>query len=239
MSDSGRQRALIGVLLGVVVLLVCGGSVAAGLFLYNQLKEPASPTFAPAVGDTAVLSEQGLLITRLVPGGPAAMAGLRRGDIILQAAGQPLSDAGQLQQLIWALDAGDELEVEVLRGADTAVYTLTLADTLPRLGMELLGPGTAVPVPAQPRPGPPVVSRVVPGSPAEAAGLAVGDVIVAVDQQALLARDELFTVMQDKHPGDTLTLMLRRGADTLLRDLTLTPHPDDASRGYLGIELQP
>lgn len=235
----GRQRWLVGVLIGIVVILVCGGSGAAAFFLYNQLKEPAPPTPAPAVGDTAVLSEQGLLIVRLVPDGPAVAAGLRRGDIILQVDGQPMTAVDQLQQLIWVHEAGDELALQVLRGNETAVYPLTLADTLPRLGLEILGPGTAVPNAVPARPGPLVISHVVLGSPAEAAGVAVGDVIVAVDQQALLARDELFAAMQDKQPGDTLMLMLRRGTETLLREVILIPHPDDASRGYLGIELAP
>jgi S1-C subfamily serine protease len=50
------------------------------------------------------------------------------------------------------------------------------------------------------------VQGVVPGSPAEGAGLARGVVITAADGQPLSALDDLRTLLFPKHPGDTITI---------------------------------
>ncbi len=247
MESTGRQRVLTGVLIGVVALVVCAISAVAAVYVYTQLsnRQAAAASTPAAQVDAPRLSKEGLLVSAVYLNSAADVAGLLRGDILLQADEQPLATGKDLQQIVWAKDAGDALSLLVLRGEQTAVFTLILADNLPRLGIELLEAGSSAPQAIEQLPvsGPPVISVVVPGSPAAAAGLAVGDVIVAIGEtavtpQALLTRDELFAAMQDKQPGDALTVMLRRGPDTLLRELTLAQHPDDANRGYLGIELE-
>jgi S1-C subfamily serine protease len=57
-----------------------------------------------------------LVISRVGPGTPAAAAGLRPGDKIMSAGGQPLLGLGQLQALVEASPIGEELTLVVERG---------------------------------------------------------------------------------------------------------------------------
>ena len=66
----------------------------------------------------------GALIDTVVPGGPAEVAGLRPGDVILELAGRPVGDADELVVAIRDRLPGEEVPVEARRGArvfDTTV----------------------------------------------------------------------------------------------------------------------
>src|SRR5580693_8661634 len=57
----------------------------------------------------------GLRVVEVVPGGPAALAGLRTGDLLLTAAGQPVEKAQDLQRLMFADAIGRPLSITVFR----------------------------------------------------------------------------------------------------------------------------
>ena len=57
----------------------------------------------------------GLRVAEVVPGGPAAQAGLRSGDLLLTAAGQPVEKAQDLQRLMFAEAIGRPLAITVMR----------------------------------------------------------------------------------------------------------------------------
>src|SRR6266705_633044 len=57
----------------------------------------------------------GLRVVEVVPGGPAARAGLRTGDLLLTAAGQPVEKAQDLQRLMFAEAIGRPLAMTVFR----------------------------------------------------------------------------------------------------------------------------
>ena len=77
------------------------------------------------------------------------------------------------------------------------------------------------------------VSQVVPGSPAHSAGLLPGDRIVSVDNSPVVTMEDMIAVLPD--PGTPVSLEVQRGSDMLIRSLTLEAHPQDSSRGYIGI----
>jgi serine protease Do len=66
---------------------------------------------------------------------------------------------------------------------------------------------------------------VFPGSPAEKAGLADGDIVVAVDGEAVDADHDLATRVLPHVPGDTVTLSVVRGGRTLEIEVTLGTLP--------------
>src|SRR5689334_25208251 len=57
----------------------------------------------------------GLRVVEVVPGGPAARAGLRTGDLLLTAAGKPVEKAQDLQLLMFADAIGKPLAITVMR----------------------------------------------------------------------------------------------------------------------------
>jgi S1-C subfamily serine protease len=67
---------------------------------------------------------------------------------------------------------------------------------------------------------------VFPGSPAEDAGLQAGDVITALNGDPLGADTDLSMAILPYGPGDTITLSVLRGAQTIEIDVTLGQLPD-------------
>ncbi len=82
-----------------------------------------------------------------------------------------------------------------------------------------------------------VVNRVVPGTPAEAAGLQPEDVILTAGGQAIHYTNQL-SDMTYSHLGQPLALVVQRGSSSLA--LTVTPRASwPADQGPMGIEMRP
>ena len=85
-----------------------------------------------------------------------------------------------------------------------------------------------------------IITEVVPGSPAEQAGLQEGDVVVAVDSQRVGPAGNLARLISQYEPGDRVTLTVRR-ADEEARKIRvkLGENPDIPGAPYLGVRYQP
>jgi dienelactone hydrolase len=76
------------------------------------------------------------------------------------------------------------------------------------------------------------IDRIAPGSPAEKAGLKVGDLIVAVDGKALSTQADFIKLIQGRGQGATIELSLSRQKDEKMAEawnkkITLGGHPQD------------
>ena len=69
------------------------------------------------------------------------------------------------------------------------------------------------------------VSAVKAGSPAASAGLKAGDVITAIDGNAVATADDLTAKVSAHQPGDKVTLTVTRNGSTLKIDVTLGTRP--------------
>lgn len=70
---------------------------------------------------------KGVRISGVVPGSPAAAAGLREGDVIVQLAETPIPDLRALSEALKRLKPGDTVSIVVLRGGDRRTLQAILA----------------------------------------------------------------------------------------------------------------
>ncbi|HEY7678007.1 MAG TPA: PDZ domain-containing protein, partial [Candidatus Methylomirabilis sp.] len=148
----------------------------------EELAEQLATRFGVAAGT-------GVLVVETMPGGPAAAAGLRRGDVIVALDSQPIWDVRQLQRRIRAAPVGRPTVVAVLR-EQGRVQVPVAVGAMPDEAMamvlgETLGFSVRATLPEGGRGAgrPPgkehqvVVAAVDPRSPARAAGLLPMDVV--------------------------------------------------------------
>jgi S1-C subfamily serine protease len=70
-----------------------------------------------------------------------------------------------------------------------------------------------------------LVDGVVPGSPADRAGIGPGDVIVAVNGKAVGSPGDVDADLSGLHAGNTVSVAVKRGPQTFTTKATLTRQP--------------
>jgi serine protease Do len=140
----------------------------------------------------------GVVIVEVMKETPAEASGLKNGDLVVAFRERPVVDTRMLQRLVASTSAGETVPLTVLRRDDgrrrVSVRVGLMPDTVAadRIAAEF---GFLVREPEAPgegegarlSEGPPTVGAVVRRSPAEAAGLHVGDVLVDVNGRAVLS----------------------------------------------------
>jgi S1-C subfamily serine protease len=231
--------------LGVVVVVgvLCMGAAAGGALAYFA----SQPRAARALGPVRVLqprqasAEAGVLVAEVAEGGPAAGAGVARGDIILEVNGEPVNRPVELAQALSDLKPGEEVELKVKHGDDQRTLTVTLGDRdgraylgLTPLGFPMLGEvfiqGDALQGAR--------ITAVTPGSPAEQAGLKKGDAILAVDDVEVGSENSLEDLIGAHKPGDSVALKISRpGEEQRDVKVKLGENPDQPGKAYLGVNF--
>lgn len=70
------------------------------------------------------------------------------------------------------------------------------------------------------------IAEITPGGPADEAGLEAGDTIIAVNDRPLVDGTELVVTVRSQNPGDTVSLTVERGGQTLTIPVTLEANSD-------------
>ena len=169
-----------------------------------------------------------LLVAEIGLDSPAAKIGLRKGDQLLTAEGKPVESADDLREVIQAKSPGQDLALGIRRGDQKQELVAKLAATSrplqpgerPILGLRT---GAASDTPGL------VVTSVTKDKPAAKAGIAAGDRLLSVDGAELGEAKSLPDVMLEKHPGDTVKLMVRRKTKDIEMKATLVADDSDST----------
>jgi regulator of sigma E protease len=192
--------------------------VLAAVIVTIVLATVGRPVWAPVAG-------------RVVENGPAAAAGLRSGDRIVSVDGRTASYWEDVDRAI-ASSEGRPLRLEIERDSARQPVVVTPRQTtiqnILKESREVWDIGA----------GPhsvPMITSVGPNSPAEAAGLRPGDVVVSVAGQRVYAPDDLVQAIRSR-PRQKLALVVERDGAQL--NLTVTPNAEkDPEAGGEGTEV--
>lgn len=240
------------ILIGVVAffaVLFSGAVAGAGLTYFALQANPvraAREVFTQAVSQVEGDYEAGVLVQHVEQGSPAAVSGIKRGDIILAVDDQQVNTMLELMTTLEGKSAGDEVIFTVQHCETTEDIAIELEERNGHiyLGLQLsrsrifdLRPffrGEGLLPFEQPAF---VITRVIPGSPTDEAGLKAGDIIIAVNDGAFQAEDELADIVQSNQPGEEITLSIYEPGSDEPRQVTVTlgENPEDEDQAYLGI----
>ncbi len=95
-----------------VVSQIVAGKTVAHAYFGVQVRDSSSPV--------------GAALAQVLPGTPAAKAGLRSGDVVVKLDGRTIRDADEISTVIAAKRPGDTMKVTYVRGGKTATTTVTL-----------------------------------------------------------------------------------------------------------------
>ncbi|HHQ42387.1 MAG TPA: DegQ family serine endoprotease [Chromatiales bacterium] len=166
---------------------------------------------------------EGALIAKVLPDSPAAKAGLRVGDIIVEYDGHPVPDSGSLPPLVGRTPVGKRVKIRIVRNGRPRTVTVRIGE-LPedvgtgsatgryedtRLGLvvEALDEGARKELGVQ---GGVRVARVT-GEPAREAGLRRGDVILMIDNRQVEDLDGYRRIVRHLRGGRSVPVLVQRG----------------------------
>jgi serine protease Do len=178
----------------------------------------------------------GALVSDVTPDSPGSKAGLKTGDVITELDGKSITDAGELQMLVGQRRPGDTIHLDVMRDDRPTTVAVTLGDlnrtnsdevagTAEHKGrwglhlgdldqnarQELQQDGASQGVNIHGA----LVNDVVPGSPADNAGISRGDVIMEVDRKPMHSAADVAQALGNVAKGqDALVLVWSNGGST-------------------------
>lgn len=138
-------------------------------------------------------STGGAIVAGVEPGAPAAVAGIREGDVILSIDGQPVDDPREISRTVADIAPGSDVPITVFRDGERIEVTLTLAERIrPQAANDAVTPSESEMMGVSVSPVPALVRRNlgleedeaifvqnVQSSPAAEAGIMQGDVILS------------------------------------------------------------
>jgi serine protease Do len=249
-NSGGPLVNMQGEVIGINTAIVAGGSgigfaIPSNMArkIYSELRDkgrvtrgwlgvsiqPLTPELARSFG---AKDPKGVLINEVVPDSPAAKAGLKPGDILLEFDGRPMEGPGDLQRAVGFFSPDRAARVKVWRDQSEKVVEVKVGQAPDeRQAQQLQRPGSRgrSMLGLEVRPVTPeiarqlnlrstdgvVVVRVEDGSPAAEAGVQRGDVIKQLNGQIVRSMADFERLTRDVKESDQLTVLLQRGPMSL------------------------
>ncbi len=206
--------------------LIENGEVRRGLL--GALIGDIDPTAAEGLG---LPNTRGVEIRSVQPGGPAAVAGLKAGDIVLAVDGKQVRNATELKGAIGATSPDTRVQLRILRDGREQTVAVKLGKLTAEamvaaggqqseaaasaLGLEVqeLTPEIARSLRADHTDGV-VVAAVAPGSEASRRGIERGDIIREVNHREVTSVQEYEDALEQVEPGQVVLMLVERRGTT-------------------------
>jgi serine protease Do len=186
----------------------------------------------------------GAIISQVTPDSPASRAGLERGDVLRELNGKKIANASALQVAVSEMTPGTPIELGILRNGKAETLKATVgeyhqngtqeaengaaAEGHSKLGLAVdnLTPDVRQQynVPQQVHGA--AIASVQPGSPADNAGLAPGDVILEVNRHAVDNADSFVNQVHSTPAGKDILLLVWTNGGTSYRVV----HPEGSGQ---------
>jgi serine protease Do/serine protease DegQ len=194
----GINTAIIGpanVGIGFAVPSVLARAVMDQLIRFGEVKRGRLGIAMQAV----VGGGEGALIAEVEPNSPAAVAGLRKGDIVIALNGHPVRAPAELRARLGVVPAGESVDLKLQRGKETQTIKAQIGeiDKTQTAGGQSLAELNGAALAEVERKGLPgksralLVTKVESGSPAFGHGIRPGDLIIGVNQRRVSTTQEL------------------------------------------------
>ncbi len=150
-------------------------------------------------------------IVDVLPGSPAAAAGLVPGDLLVSVNDQRVGNAFAVGRQLWHLQAGDQVRLGLADGRQASLTVDRMADPhliIQRLGLHLqaltppLKEALGLPAAVQGL----TISEVVAGSELANTGIGRGDVLMRINGQPLPRMQDLLDLLRAARSGDRVQL---------------------------------
>ncbi|MCB2198546.1 PDZ domain-containing protein [bacterium] len=232
-----RQGKMIRVRFGIAALVLLLTSLGAFAGTTGGYLGVYTSDINAAMLEALDFEEDGILVNDVIKKTPAAEAGLKAGDIIMQVNDRKMISTKSLKRALWRVDPGEEVTLMIWRdgkkknvkvkvaekpekehfghsfvfGNDMEGSWSTSTKTRPFLGVELdkLNDQLAEYFGVEEGEGA-LISRIVEDSGAEKAGLKAGDVILTVAGDEIEDTGDVSDAIRDKEPGEEVEVVVMR-----------------------------
>lgn len=168
----------------------------------------------------------GALVENVQEFTPAARQGFKSGDVIVAINGNPVTSYSRFMSLVGRWPYQSEVQVAVKRGDEKHVLKVVLDRAG---GPDIMGRTTEPPKHGgylgvkleSGKDGQVLIEFVREDSPADLAGLSVGDAVLEVEGRKVVNHETVLDHVNSKKPGEKLRLKVLRGGKTLDIEVTL------------------
>jgi serine protease Do len=175
---------------------------------------------------------KGALVSDVKDDGPAGLAGLQQGDVLISYQGAPVEDAVALQRMVTRTTVGTKVTVKVVRDGHEKELTVTIGEqpettqtakaetgdkeyAFAGVAVQDLDRDTAKELGIKGKTQGVVVTSVDPESGAEKAGLMPGDVIREINRQPVKSAKEFERLSSAVKKGESVLILINRGGASL------------------------
>ncbi len=169
----------------------------------------------------------GALVGDVVPGGPADVAGIKRGDVITSFNGKSIKNMSDLSREVADMPVGKTVDAGIIRDGKAIDVKITVTEMNERklalgrsategdLGIRVddITPRWRAELGIRDKTGA-LVTNISPGSPADEAGLQAGDIIKELNHQPVNSTRDFYDALNKTEHETSLLLLIKRAGQT-------------------------